>query len=239
MENLKTIHNVAAGILAAAILSTTTGCMPSPFNQDVPSTQWQVDEKGNKTKITNPGGGLTAEDVLADKKAVKAALENYQNALKSDDSKSAVQAFMKEAQKVKPSSDAEARKKQEEEFAKKALPTFHTVLDHIDTTGVTEVEQVTLANFVIGVGSMTSGTETKIPDDAVILTGDTAYIDMSKAEIYYEGELTDTVTAEDGKSNTYFVRKDGKWLLNGKKMKESLGIEGSSVKLSISAEAKF
>lgn len=229
------IRKVATGLLAAVILSTATGCMPSPFEQDIPSTSWQVDEKGNRIKVTNPGGGVTAEDVAVDKKAVKDTLENYYASLTDEEVVAALKKTMESGQSMKLSEDPAERKKQEEELAKQALPSVEPVLANIDTTGLTDIESATLAMSSVFVGGMgLSQTETKVPDDIVIISGETATIDLSKAEVYFQGEKTETVAAADGKSIVHFVKKDGEWKLNGKKLAESMGIDGSSANISIS-----
>jgi len=230
------IRKVTTGLLAAVILSTATGCMPSPFTQDVPSTSWQVDEKGNRIKVTNPGGGVTAEDLAADKKDVKETLDNYYASLTDKEVVAALKKTMESGQNMKFSTNPEERKKQEEDLAKQALPAVEPVLANVDTTGLTDIESATLVMSSVLLGGMgLSQTETKVPDDIVIIAGDTATIDLSKADVYFQGEKTETVAAEDGKSIVHFVKKDGEWKLNGKKLAESMGIDGSSAKISISA----
>lgn len=236
-RKLKMIRKAATCVLAAVVLSTTTGCLPAPFEQDIPSTSWQVDEKGNRIKVTNPGNGMTAEDIAAEKKAVKEALDNYYAAVKDEKVLAEMKQYMESTKSFKPSSDPEVLEKQESEMAQKALPFLAPVLETIDTTGLSEIEQVTLASGSVMFGGMgLKEMEIKIPDTIIIVTGETATIDMSKAEMYFQGEKTTSVAAKDGKSITHFVKKDGKWLINGKKLAESMGVSGSSMKISIGAE---
>lgn len=235
------IRKVTTGLLAAVILSTATGCMPSPFAQDVPSTSWTEDEKGNKIKITNPGKGSSSdgtsgtESSASDADQIKSTMDSYYTAIASEEVVASMKNSMESSQSVKLSDDPAERQKQEAAMAKEALAYLKPVSDTMDTTGLTEVEVATVSMASVFVGGMgSSAVEIKIPDEIIIVSGDTASIDMSKADIYFEGEKTTSVAAKDGKSITHFVKKDGKWLINGKKLAESMGVEGSTMKLGIS-----
>lgn len=239
---LKMLRKAVTCVLAAVVLSTTTGCLPSPFEQDIPSTSWQVDDKGNRIKITNPGNGMTQEDIAAEKQAVKESLDRYYVGTKNE----ALATKMKEqfqnpqaaaAAQPKLSEDPEERKKQEAELYKKAVADFAPVLENIDTTGVSNEEQVTLASSLVMLNGMgASKVKVEVPNEIIMVTGETASIDMSKAIVTFEGEKTTMGEDPSGKSITYFVKKDGKWLVNGKKLKESLGINGTSMQIGTSAE---
>lgn len=110
------------------------------------------------------------------------------------------------------SESAELEKKE----AIKALTALApSAFGNIDTSGYTLDQQGALYSTFAYLGAMsnTGGSEIKVefPDDAVIVTGDTATIDITKVSVTVNGVAADTSTAGQGAN---FVKKSGRWFIS-------------------------
>lgn len=205
---------VSAGLLAFAVMGGITGCIPAPYEQNVPATTYTVDENGNKVKVQH--NGKKSESSL-----VSASADAFYNNIFDG-------TLAKEMEELQPKMIAEAEKQGisiDEEPPVDFMYSMYTEsglsyakLSHIsDPEKIDKKKYVTDVQMTMMVSAMSKG-EMSIkfdPGSVIMVDENHATIDFNKATLKNTktGETTKMPPAEEGKL-FQFVKVDGKWLFD-------------------------
>lgn len=222
---------MSAGLLAFAVVSGLTGCIPAPYEQNIPATTYTVDENGNKVKVQH-----NASDKKTEAEIVAETADTFYSSIFSGE-------LMKQLEEIRTQTLDHYKEKG---IAEKDIPEDEAtdyMYDLIMKSDIAFVDLVHVADDVdkddfmtvlglVAFGSMAGGGEVKLriePQDIVIKGGDKATLNMSQAEMQLskDGEWK---SMDDGSGDedmlVYFKKVDGKWYFD---LDANVNSEGSGV----------
>lgn len=217
-------RKISAGLLSLAILGAATGCMPSPFEQDIPSTQWTTDKDGNRVKVSN-----SESNELSTPQQIQATVQDYYKATFSKEMSKRLQGFSQEMQ-AKQAAAGVTKSKPTAEDLKKMRDILEPVTKYLDQGEMSDQDFLsTIGALVFVSGMMTAGgddVDVEVPLSAIRVKGDTATVDMTEMKASINGK--EAPAQQTGGNEGKFVNlvlKDGKWLIDAKKLSEQMGVK--------------
>lgn len=215
-------RKISAGLLSLAILGTATGCMPSPFEQDVPSTQWTTDKDGNRVKVSS-----SESKELSTPQQIQATVQDYYKATFSKEMSKRLQVFSEDVQ-AKQAAAGVTKSKPTAEDLKKMRDILEPVTKYLYQGEMSDQDFLsTIGALVFVSGMMTTGGDVKVevPLSAIRVKGDTATVNMSEMKATVNGK--EAPGQQAGGNEEKFVNlvlKDGQWLIDAKKLSEQMGV---------------
>lgn len=204
-------RKISAGLLSLAILGTATGCMPSPFEQDIPSTQWTTDKDGNRVKVSS-----SESKELSTPQQIQATAADYYKSLYSKKTAAQLKAFNEKAAPVNPS-DEKAKEKLLAEFKGDFYPVQYFYQGDMNDNDF--MTMVVGTAFVVTMLGGSSDVKIEVPLSAIRVTADTATVESTEIDTWVNGKKSEkSVPGEDGATKLDMVYRDGKWLIDAKKM---------------------
>lgn len=207
---------MSAGLLALTVMGGVSGCIPAPYEQNVPATTYTVDENGNKIKVQHHASNNKSE---ADK-VVDAAESYFNNIMNGNHGKEMEELQAKGIEKAK-----EMKLDLDEDppagfFYDLAKESDITALKLVYTSDKVDKDEYLESLLLAGMLSSMSpdGTEMRWDKSAVsIKGGDIATLDYNRGEIKRgtEGQWEPIEEPEYFTEIPYqFIKVDGKWLLD-------------------------
>lgn len=210
---MKLAKKLSACVLSVAVMAGVSGCIPSPFEQNVPATTYTVDENGNKVKVKH-----NASTEKTEKEVAGEAITAFYNEIYSGN-------VMAELEKIGESeqepADFEAMTDEEKSNYTLTLMEKHNVkllsLIHISDDKSKE-DQFNQVMMGVSFASMLTGGEVDIsvevdPHDVIIKGTDTAAINPTNITMTANGESGPMGGGVDlDAPSVIFTKIDGKWL---------------------------
>lgn len=207
---------MSAGLLALVVMGGVSGCIPAPYDQNVPATTYTVDENGNKVKVQHHASTKKSE---ADQ-VVDAAEAHFGNIMSGNHGK--------EMQELQEKALSKAKEMNMDTEADPPAGFYYDIAKESDITALKlvhiseETDKDKYMNSLMLAGMLSSvspeGTEIRWDKSAVVIKGDdTATLDYNRGEIKRgaEGQWEPIEEEEYFTEIPYkFVKVDGKWLLD-------------------------
>lgn len=210
----------------AAIAISLSGCgaLPTPFEQNVPQTQWTVDKDGNKVKVQTD-----ANTAQTTPQQVQEAGEKFYDGLLNEDNRDEIEKVSELAASF--GSDGKVPETKEEKA--KQLKTIREIQDawpsafeHIHMEDMKDDDEMLLTGALYLVAVFSSGSmEAEVPLKAITVKNDKATIDEQDVTMRYtsgdkKGEVIDLEAGDD--EVIPFIKIDGEWKVDGKEFAKIL-----------------
>lgn len=178
-----------------------------------------MDEHGNTVKIKN-----NASAELTSPEQIQKVSEEYYGALFSEDVRTKWRnTVVKETLNGNP-----VGQEAEDKVSQAVLDSMSPLVDTIDMTGLTVRDQSTLASAMMSLAAMSGkgDIQVKVPLSIITVENDTASFDSTEIETWVDGvKATPANQVPSEATQVHLLKKDGKWVMNGKKMAASIGLE--------------
>lgn len=213
-----------SALAAIAISLSGCGALPTPFEQDVPQTQWTVDKDGNKVKVQTG-----ASEAKTTPQQVQEAGEKFYDGLLNEDNRDEIE----KGTELLAAFDTEGKAPETKEEKAKQLKAIREVqdvwpsmFDHVHMEGMKDDDEAFLTGALYLVAIFSNGTmEAEVPLKAITVKNDKATIDERDIIMRYSsGDQKGKIIEQEAEESDLvsLIKVDGEWKVDGKQFATTL-----------------